>query len=242
MELISDTHCIVLHAHSIEDRDAWVDALNSAIAKLQYSYAGGGRGNAPWLEVLAAEANARKVRWQRREKRQLQKWLWKWKSNDGQINNKDSWQSNDSQVDSKDLANEDNNEGVDGDDDETANDEGVSNTVGEEAGDSNDFLLGIQNALDGGRSHAKTKRFEDALELRIGRLEIKQVALCIKDSKNDIKQYWLEDWMMRGFVGSSNELRGRLRFDLLPKLITDSTGHAIKRSISDFTGKEQYGE
>ena len=84
----------------------------------------------------------------------------------------------------------------------------------------------------------RTKQFEDAMEWRIGRLEIQQVNLHI----NDRTHIHLDEsgWGMNGFIGSSRELRSKLRIELGAKLLQDSTGHAIKWSISEYTGKEQY--
>jgi hypothetical protein len=229
LEVISDTHCLVLHARSEEERGAWVNAINDVIAKLRYSNSGGGCGNAPWLEVNVAEANARKVRWQGREELQRQKWLQQWQSiDDGQMNTKDD----DAVNNSDDVA--DNNEVEEDDDDENDGDEDASDN------EDKNFLAGIRNALDGRsrRSHAKTKRFEDSLEWRIGRMEIQQINLFI----NDRTHVRLDEdgWRMTGFIGSSKELRTHLRLNLGPKLLKDSSGHAIKSGISEYTGKDEY--
>ena len=217
IELISDTHCLILHASSIEERDAWVRAFNDVIAKLRYSYNGGGRGNTPWLEVLIAESNGRKLRWRRKEKRQRYKWHLKWQSNNAEID------ANDEIIpyDDEDVDEEDDD---DVGDDDTENEDDNKNI--RDKGSSGNFLSNIQRALDGQRSHTRTKQFEDAMEWRIGRLEIQQVNLHI----NDRTHIHLDEsgWGMNGFIGSSRELRSKLRIELGAKLLQDSTGHAIK--------------
>jgi len=223
IELISDTQCLILYANSTEERDEWINALNSAIIDLRYNYnGGGGNGNAPWFEVLIAESNARKVRWQQREKIQRERWLQKWQTNmkDEDIDNNDE----DDEVEKEEV------------------DENELNTIIEEDSTSDDkggsFLLGIRNALDGQRSHVKTKRFEDSLEIRIGRMIIQQVDIYINDRTHlhlDTENAWRSS-----FIGSSNELRTHLRLNLYPKLLLDSSGHAIKTSITDYTGKKDY--
>lgn len=224
IELISDTHCLIIYARSIEERGAWVDALNGVIAELVYSN-GGGSGSAPWWEVLVAESNARKVRWRRKEKRHRHNWHRKWQTNDDE-NNYYNDNDEDEEID------EEEDENVGNDDTENENDNKIRDKGG------SDFLLNIQRALDGQRSHERTKRFEESMEWRIGRLDIQQVNIHI----NDKTHVHLDNngWRMNGFIGSSKELRTKLRIDLGAKLLQDSTGHAIKWSISEYTGKEEY--
>jgi len=222
IELISDTQCLILHANSIEERDEWTNALNDAIIDLRYNHnGGGGNGNAPWFEVLIAESNARKVRWQQREKIQREKWLQKWQSN-MDIDSGDE----DDEVEKEEVDENELNTSIEDDSGTTDSDKGGS------------FLLGIRNALDGQRSHVKTKRFEDSLEIRIGRMIIQQVDIYINDRTHlhlDTENAWRSS-----FIGSSNELRTHLRLNLYPKLLLDSSGHAIKTSITDYTGKKDY--
>jgi len=225
IELISDTQCLILYANSIDERDEWIDALNDVITKLRYNHnGGGGNGNAPWFEVLIAESNARKVRWQQREKIQREKWLQKWQTN---IKDEDTDKDDE---DEDELEKEQDEEG------DTNTEEDDSGTTDSDKGGS--FLLGIRNALDGQRSHVKTKRFEDSLEIRIGRMIIQQVDIYINDRTHlhlDTENAWRSS-----FIGSSNELRTHLRLNLYPKLLLDSSGHAIKTSITDYTGKKDY--
>ena len=47
-------------------------------------------------------------------------------------------------------------------------------------------------------------------------------------------------WVLCGFVGSSNELRRCLRFDLGSKILAESTGHAVKTGITGYTDKDEY--
>ena len=217
IEIISDANCLILHASSIEERGAWVKALNGAIASLRYSHnGGGGNGNAPWFEILFAEANARKIRWQQREKLQRQKWLQKWQSSI--IKDEDNYNT--------DIDEEEDND--------PENEEDGSNTVSDRGGS---FLSGIRNVLDGQRSHAKTVRFEDSLELRIGRMDIQQVNIYINDRTH---VHLDENGWQSSFIGSSKELRTHLRLNLYPKLLKDSSGHAIKSSITEYTGKPEY--
>ena len=69
--LLSSTERLTLFAASVEERDGWVAALESAIAELAVSGEGAcdeerrGGNNAPWMEALVAEDEARKARWRR---------------------------------------------------------------------------------------------------------------------------------------------------------------------------------
>jgi len=236
LELISDTEYLVLRSPSLHERDAWFDAISGAIVELQpHTNSGGGRSNAPWIEELAAEANARKVRWRRWERRRRYEWQQRWQSNgsSGHIDDhggrKNVDESNDDDY-ARASGGNSNDDDVNMDDDD------------EDEGGSKDFLEGIRNlhsTLEGRHLNTKHgKRFEDALEWRIGRLSMqKGLDLHINE------QHWSLDengWTLNGFVGSSSELRRRLHFDLGPKLLKDSSGRVIMSGITGFTGKEGY--
>ena len=86
-EVITHRERLGLHALSVEERDAWGAAIEHAVTNLallgagQVSTEGRRRGgsNAPWLEVLEAENEARKVRWQRRESQRRREWRQRWR-------------------------------------------------------------------------------------------------------------------------------------------------------------------
>ena len=82
LELISSKERLTLLAESAETRDAWVAAIQAAIdALVQVQEARGAVGptNAPWLDALDAEGEARIVRWRQGAEQRRREWRRRWR-------------------------------------------------------------------------------------------------------------------------------------------------------------------
>ena len=82
LELVSSKERLTLLAESAETRDAWVAAIQAAIdALVQAQEARGAVGptNAPWLDALDAEGEARIVRWRQGAEQRRREWRRRWR-------------------------------------------------------------------------------------------------------------------------------------------------------------------
>ena len=82
LELISSKERLTLLAESAETRDAWVAAIQAAIdalVRVQEARGAVGPTNAPWLDALDAEGEARIVRWRQGAEQRRREWRRRWR-------------------------------------------------------------------------------------------------------------------------------------------------------------------
>ena len=85
LELISNSVRMTLTARSSKERDRWRAAIEGVTDALARSLGEGSRvrivfdNNAPWIEALDAENEARKATWRMREQRRRRQWRQRWK-------------------------------------------------------------------------------------------------------------------------------------------------------------------
>ena len=190
--VVSGADTLTLCFEHSEEHDAWRDAIEDAVKALANGSSVPRHSNAPWMEALVAEDEARKVRWRRHAMRRRQRWRQRWQGAAETDGHKQSQQD------------EQNWRVREHEEDKEASK--VPSQPRSEAWDparwwSHSLSQGArwveQRVI--GAMEVRGESFEDVLEWQIGRLHLRGLEIVHNGAPFSLAD---EGWELRGFVGS----------------------------------------